>query len=91
MADVDEAMRCPALNNGTGERCELPVHHNSPHQAMQGQLTWEPVYVADLRREVARLKRDPWRLLLEDVLKDIGEELRSGSIDEAREQIKDAA
>lgn len=87
---VMSADRCPATC-GLGEvRCELPNRHDSPHENNDsGRLTWEPSYVASLRRELgAGAWR--WRDLLADVLNDIGEGLASEAIVEAHEALADA-
>lgn len=79
--------QCP-VSSSSGVRCELREHHNSPHEstAHGGTLTWEPSYVAELRREA---ERGPWRWrnLLQDVLDDLGDGITSEAIEDAREAI----
>jgi hypothetical protein len=80
--------RCESVS-GFGEdiRCALPKGHDYPHKAEDGHMTWEPIYVANLRREVENGPRR-WRLLLADVLDDIGTELHSEAIDEAWRELR---
>ncbi len=46
---------CGAVTGvGADFACELPAGHNSPHENndQDCRMTWEPLYVADLRREL---------------------------------------
>lgn len=59
--------RCPMVTTHGAIPCELPLGHNSPHENNEnGKLTWESVYVADLRRKAQEI--DDWVELLRDVL-----------------------
>lgn len=82
--------RCPMTTNGGTTRCELREGHNSPHSVNDGGLTWEPVYVWELRQAVRDAERDSWRWLLEAVMEDVGESLRSEALDDAREALAKA-
>jgi hypothetical protein len=48
---------CPAVAS-TGQRCQLPEHHNSPHEWSDehGKMTWEPRYVGEMRGELGLLR-----------------------------------
>ncbi len=53
--------RCSAVSGiGADYRCQLPKGHNSPHENTDSgsRMTWEPRYVADLRRELEDLRRE---------------------------------
>lgn len=65
--------------------CCLPVAHNSAHQNAAGDLTWEPLYVSDMRRENETLTE--WVVTLRDLLTEIDSGWHSEIIDYAREQV----
>lgn len=52
LLSAQENDRCPMVSS-FGVACELSRHHNSPHENNEhGKLTWEPNYVAVLRRDL---------------------------------------
>lgn len=84
-SDAAVERRCPMTTTFGAIPCELAHGHNSPHENNEnGKLTWESVYVADLRRKCDEV--DDWKQLLRDVLDDLGD-LKSESIDYAREAL----
>jgi len=50
--------QCGAVPSGFKDEaaCTLDAGHNSPHEALDGTLKWEPLYAGDLRRRVEDLE-----------------------------------